>query len=62
MYGLQDIDNIWDFFQKQIRDNLDKLCPLKDFQFAKERPPWLSNELIEYIKDRDACPEKGCNI
>ena len=59
MYGLHDIDNIWEFFQKQIRDNLDKLCPSKDFQFAKERPPWLSNELIEYIKDRDAALRKA---
>ena len=46
MYGLQDIDNIWDFFQKQIRDNLDKLCPLKDFQFAKERLELILLQLV----------------
>ena len=38
---------------QRIYHVVDKLCPLKDFKFAKERPKWISDDLIELMKNRD---------
>ena len=37
----------------KVRNILDKMCPLKKFRFAREKPAWMTDELIEIIKDRD---------
>ena len=31
----------------------DALCPLRSSSYAKNKPPWLSKELIELSKDKD---------
>ena len=36
-----------------IDDAVNKLCPMKDFKFAKEKPKWMSDDLIELMKNRD---------
>ena len=33
---------------------IDRLCPTKNFKFAKEKPKWISDDLIELMKNRDA--------
>ena len=44
----------WDLFEGIIRENIDEMCPLKDFKTKQKKEPWITNELIELIKDKDA--------
>ena len=32
---------------------IDEMCPLKLFKIKQEKEPWISNQLIELIKDKD---------
>ena len=33
--------------------SVNRLCPVRNFKFAKEKPNWISDDLIELIKNRD---------
>ena len=43
----------WKCFQEIIRGTIDKMCPLKLFRIKKDKEPWINNQLIELIKDKD---------
>ena len=43
----------WNSLLDIIRTNIDEMCPLKCFKIKQEKEPWLSNRLIELIKDKD---------
>ena len=51
-FGENCIDNCWKTMYSRI-DDVNKLCPMKDFKFAKEKPKWMSDDLIELMKNRD---------
>ena len=46
-------DKAWDFFLEQATLILDKMCPMRVFKIKSYRPDWMTDELIEHIKDRD---------
>ena len=48
-----DVDSCWKFMLENIMDILEKLCPEKNFKFARNRPNWLTNDLINLMKERD---------
>ena len=52
-YEMDDPTLAWDFIQKHIFLILDNMCPIKSYRIKNYRPEWMSNELIELIKDRD---------
>ena len=54
-FAQNDVDTCWDFIFDNILVILDKLCPEKTFKFAKNRPTWLTNDLINLMKERDRC-------
>ena len=37
----------------RIDDVVNKLCPIKNLKFAKEKPKWMLDDLIELMKNRD---------
>ena len=41
-----------------MKSVLDTLCPEKTFKFAKNRPVWITNDLINLMKERDRCLSK----
>ena len=41
------------------RDSIDEICPLRNFKINKLKEPWISNELIEKIKDKDRAMKKA---
>ena len=43
----------WDEMERIIRKTIDDMCPLKTFKIKQEKEPWISNQLIELIKDKD---------
>ena len=52
-YPNLDVDSCWDFLMSKILHILDTVCPDFFFKFAKNRPNWLTNDLINLIKERD---------
>ena len=52
-FGENCIDNCWKTIYSRIDDVVNKLCPVKDFKFAKEKPKWKSDDLIELMKNKD---------
>ena len=54
VYGICPFDDVWDSFFKKVEKILDNYCPLKKFKFRHDKPEWMTNELVEFIKDRDA--------
>ena len=53
LYLLANVNDQWDFFFNPVKSTLDKMCPVREFSFKKEKPPWLTHDLIELIKDKD---------
>ena len=53
LYNIADPGKAWLFIRSQAELILNKMCPLRKFSIKNYRPDWMSNELIEQIKDRD---------
>ena len=47
------VDEAWDFLYRTVIKILDPHCPMKLFRFSNTKPPWMSQETMELIKDRD---------
>lgn len=43
----------WDMCEKILFDISDVICPLRNFQITKSRPEFFTNELCEFIKERE---------
>ena len=52
-YNTQDPNVLWKLMEKNILENIDKTCPLKSYKVNEFREPWITNEAIEAIKDKD---------
>ena len=52
-YAITDPEVAWDFILKKITDILDVMCPIRTFHIKNYRPDWMTEWLIEQIKDRD---------
>ena len=52
------IDDGWEFMFNSIKKTVDLLCPIKKFKFSKEKPRWLTNDIILLMKERDRCLNK----
>ena len=62
VYQNQPLKKTWQKFYKIIESLLDLICLVKQFSFGRDKPPWMPNELIELIKDRDNAIKKAiCN-
>ena len=48
-----DLDLLWEIYIGNIREAIDLLCPLKEFKIKTVLEPWVTNELLEEIKDKD---------
>ena len=51
----------WKCLLDIIRGNIDRMCPLKVFKIKQEKEPWISNQLIELIKDKDYALKRAKN-
>ena len=54
-----DPDVLWDIMMNSINVALDQLCPKKIFKIKKYKEPWISQELLELIKDKDLMLKKA---
>ena len=60
-YKVEEAKQAWDFILKRIVEVLDWMCPLRNVKVKNYRPDWISNELLEQIKDRDYFYNKAKN-
>ena len=47
-----DPDSAWRCMLQNIRTIIDQMCPVKKFRINKPKDPWLTHEILEYIKDK----------
>ena len=52
-FQIEDPKLAWDRILENITLVLDTICPIRSFTIKNYRPDWMTNELIEQIKDRD---------
>ena len=49
----------WDFMENIIRTEADELCPIREYRLPEIREPWITNEAIEAIRDKDNLLKKA---
>ena len=50
---------LWENLISQIKKLIDQTCPLKRFKVRVTNKPWITNEIIEQIKDKDRALKKA---
>ena len=44
-----------------IMSTIDRMCPLTNYKVAKSKEPWVTNEILEMIKDKDRLLRRAKN-
>ena len=52
-YNSRDPNFLWLAMENIITTRIDKTCPVKSFRVNERREPWMTNEALEEIKDKD---------
>ena len=52
-------NKIWEELIETIKMYIDQQCPLKEFRIRKVKEPWITPELLEFIKDKDKALKKA---
>ena len=52
-YDAQNPTLAWEFMYNNIKNEADKMCPIREFKIKNTKPCWVTNELVEQMKDRD---------
>ena len=53
LYELDDVNIAWDYFISNVLSTIDNMCPLRSFKIKNLKDPWISNEILENIHDKD---------
>ena len=56
-----DVNLAWDPMLANIKLTIDNMCPLKKYKVAKAKEPWVTNEILEMIKDKDRLLRRAKN-
>ena len=62
-YNADDPTQAWQEMLDIFMQEAEKMCPVRQYTIRNSKPPWLTNELIEQMKDRDYfyCKAKRTN-
>ena len=52
-YESKDPDLCWEMMEGYIRKELNARCPVRSFRVKEIRDPWITDEILEEIKDKD---------
>ena len=52
-YELENPIELWNFIIKTIELHIDVMCPIKFMKFRTNSPPWITQEIIESMNDRN---------
>ena len=58
-FNQSDPEILWDIIRKAILQNIEPICPLKTFRVPNAREPWITNEALEAIRDKDKLLKKA---
>ena len=50
---------LWDIMERTILEQANYFCPLKHFRVKALREPWITNEAVESIRDKDKLLKKA---
>ena len=53
LYNIKNVDVAWDYYLGIIYEIIDLMCPLKEFNIKNKKDPWITNEMLESIRDKD---------
>ena len=53
LYNIENVNDAWDFFVEKIYEVINIMCPLKEFNIKNKKDPWITNEILESIRDKD---------
>ena len=53
-YNLEDPNDLWNFIKIKIEEFLNIMCPIKYLKIRTDSPPWITQEVIEAINDRNS--------
>ena len=54
-----DPNALWSIYKNNVLNVLSIMCPIKQFSIKKYKEPWITNELLELIKDKDSALRKA---
>ena len=60
-YIEEDPNKSWLYLLGIIRDEIDDMCPLKKIKIKKQKDPWISNDILELINDKNDLLETAKN-
>ena len=52
-YTLENPEIAWNFLKSKILAAIDSMCPKKTFNIKQVKDPWITNEILEAIHDKD---------
>ena len=58
-YGEHNPTRLWDIMEENILKQANLLCPMRFFRVKEIREPWITNEAIEAIRDKDKLLNKA---
>ena len=50
---LKNPEECWKVLLHRITEIADTMCPIKNYIVKEKRDPWITNEILEKIKDKD---------
>ena len=53
LYTSSNANDNWEIIINRISVEINRTCPLRDFKVKSKRDPWINNEILEKIKDKD---------
>ena len=58
-YKLNNVDEAWTFMKNVISKHIEEQCPIKNYKVNEQRDPWITNELLERILDKNRLLSKA---
>ena len=52
-YNSSDPNDCWNILENVIRENINAMCPQRNFRVKEIREAWITDELLEEINDKD---------
>ena len=53
LYNTTNVNTQWEQMYTIITEEADKMCPIKEYKISNMKPPYLTNDLDEQMKERD---------
>ena len=61
LYQCDDVNTAWNIMLQNITTVIDEMCPLKRYKISQAKVPWVTNEILELIKNKDRLLRRAKN-